>query len=407
MRILQINSVCGYGSTGRIVFDLQKEIENSGFEGLVCYGRGSAPEECNAYKFANKLDFYIHCFLARITDKSGLYSKKATLNLINKIKEYKPDIIHLHNIHGYYLNYEILFSFLNNYNVPIVWTLHDCWSFTGHCAYFSAKKCLKWQTECKNCAQLNNYPKSFKDNSENNFNLKEKLFKNTTKLTIVTPSEWLKKEVEHSFLKNHKTVVINNGIDTEIFKPTDSQFKEKNNLKNKKIILGVASIWEERKGLNDFLNLSEILPQNYEIVLVGTTEKQKKEISGKNVKNNILCINRTDSVKELAEIYSAADVFVNTTYEDNYPTTNLEALCCGTPVITYNTGGSPECIKLKDGFGEVTEPGDINGLLNCIINIENVCKKEEILNFRSNFDKTVCFKKYIELYKGILADERD
>ncbi len=393
MKIFQINSTCGYGSTGRIAVDILREVEKNGGEGIIAYGRNSAPPDVNSYKIGSELNVQIHGVLSRITDRQGFYSTGVTKKLIEKIKDYNPDIIHLHNIHGYYLNVSTLFKFLKEYNKPIVWTLHDCWAFTGHCAYFSFRGCEKWKTGCHRCPLKKDYPTSLVlDNSKKNYKQKKELFTMPSNITFVTPSVWLKELTEQSFLKKYPVKVINNGIDLNKFKPTESNFREKNNLQDKFVILGVASIWEERKGLKDFIKLSEMLSENEKIVLVGLDDAQLAILP-----ENIIGIKRTNSVEELAEIYTAADVFVNPTYEDNYPTTNLEAISCGTPVVTYITGGSPESVFEGNGF--CVPKGDVEGLFNAIKRVDG-CK----VSTKDFFDASKRYKEYVCLYNEILGD---
>lgn len=392
MRVFQINSTCGFGSTGRIAVDILKEVERNGGEGIIAYGRNSAPENINSYKITTETDVKLHGILSRITDRQGFYSTSATKRLVEKIREYNPDIIHLHNIHGYYLNVEILFNFLKEYNKPIVWTLHDCWAFTGHCAFFSFSECDKWQNECYACPQKKSYPTSLvMDNSRKNYKEKKELFTSPEKITLVTPSFWLKNLTEKSFLGKYPVKVINNGIDLTKFKKTESDFREKHNLQDKFIILGVASVWEERKGLKDFIELNEKLNEDRKIVLVGLNDAQLAQLP-----QNIVGIKRTNSIEELAEIYSAADVFVNTTYEDNFPTTNLEAISCGTPVITYNTGGSPESVDAGNGF--CVPQGDIDAVVEAIKKV-NGCA----VDTKDKFDASKRYKEYVDLYKEIIG----
>lgn len=334
MKILQIN-IFATLSTGRIAVDLYKTLVENGNEGCIAFARGSIEKDVPNIKIGSELDVKLHGIATRITDKTGFYSTKPTKKLIEQIKQYNPDIIHLHNIHGYYINIELLFDFLKDYNKPVIWTLHDCWAFTGHCAYFDLANCNKWKSHCEKCPQKKEYPKSlFLDNSYWNFNKKRELFCGVKNMTLVTPSKWLSELVKFSFLKEYPIEVINNGIDLSVFKPTESNIRKHYNLEDKFIILGVAGVWDKRKGLSDFIELSKNLDDRFRIVVVGVTEKQRQRLP-----KNMVGILRTHNVKELAQLYSAADVFVNPTYEDNFPTTNLEALACGTPVITYNTGG--------------------------------------------------------------------
>lgn len=243
-----------------------------------------------------------------------------------------------HKVHGYYINLEILFEYIKKKNIPVVWTFHDCWAFTGHCPYFELVHCEKWKTGCYDCEQKRHHPTSLVfDNSKWNWGKKKELFTEIPNLTIVTPSEWLAGLVRQSFFKGCRTEVINNGINLNDFKPTTGTIIDRLQIGNRKVILGVSSTWAKSKGLDDFIQLASLLPKTYVIVLVGLTKQQKEELP-----NTIVGIERTDSVKELAELYTLASVFVNPTYEDNYPTTNLESLACGTPVLTYRTGGSVE-----------------------------------------------------------------
>lgn len=362
MKVFQINTVCGVGSTGRIATDLYHVLKKEGHSCCIAYGRGKAPADVDSYKIGSTADFYLHTFFSRLTDGEGLFSEGATRRLLKKIQEYDPDIIHLHNIHGHYLNYPILFHFLQKYHKPVVWTLHDCWAFTGHCAYFDYVGCQLWQEGCQNCPQLKSYPQSYGiDHSAENYARKKELFTGIERLHIVTPSQWLADLVKKSFLKEYPVTVIHNGIDTSVFTPTESDFRKQHGLENKKILLGVASPWTPRKGLQDFIKLAPMLPENWKIVLVGLSKRQLAHLP-----SDILGLERTNNTKELAQIYTAADVFFNPTYEDNYPTTNLEAIACGTPVITYDTGGSPESAGDKAVILKKSQISQISSFLNLI-----------------------------------------
>lgn len=374
LKILFINTVCGVGSTGRICTDLADALTKQGHECKIAYGRGSLPDRYKIYavRIGNNLSVNLHAIKTRIFDRTGFGSVGATKKFITWVKEFDPDIIHLHNLHGYYINIEILFDYLKTCGKKVIWTLHDCWAFTGHCAHFAYAKCDKWQVGCNHCAEKKAYPKSaFLDRSKRNYEDKKHIFCNVPNMTIVTPSTWLADLVKQSYLKEYPVEVIYNGIDTDIFKPTQSDFREKYNLVNKKIILGVANVWNERKGFGDFIALSEKLDERTVIVLVGVTDKQIKSLP-----NKIIGINRTNSIKELASIYTAADVFMNLTYEDTYPTVNLEAQACGTPVITYATGGSVESVPREN----VVTIGDIDGLKYKISNDEIEVKNDLPLN---------------------------
>lgn len=396
MKVLQINSVCGIGSTGRIATDIHNMLIEQGHESYIAYGR-ELPKYCeNAIKIGTKYDNYKHVLLTRVFDKHGFGSKKATIEFINKVIKIDPDVIHLHNIHGYYINIEVLFNYLKEANKPVVWTLHDCWSFTGHCAYFDYVGCEKWKTGCYNCAEKKSYPTSrFVDNSTDNYNKKKDLFSGIKNLTLITPSKWLSELVNKSFLKCYNVEVINNGISTNIFKYRDTDFKRTYDIENKYMILGVASIWDRRKGLNDFLKLSKMLGEEYIIVLVGLNKSQLKMLSDY---KNIIGIAKTNNIDELVEIYSAADLFFNPTYEDNYPTTNLESLACGTPVVTYDSGGSPESINEECGY--VINPGNIEkvkSLLYSDLLDKNIKVKQNIKDISMVSNEYI--HKYISLVK--------
>jgi len=388
MKVFMINTVCGIKSTGRICTDLAQMLEAQGHQCLIAYGREHVPEKLNKYAFffGNKLSLKKDAVFTKLFDNAGFNSAAATNRLIRKIKEFDPDVIHLHNLHGCYVHVGRLFRFLQNYSKPVVWTLHDCWPFTGHCAYFSAADCQKWQHGCEKCVQSHTYPPSiWLDRSKENYRRKKQLFTKPENMTFVTPSKWLAELVQQSFLKDYPVKVIYNGIDVSVFKPEESNIREKYGLQHKKILLGVASSWDKRKGLADFLKLSGMLDDSYAIILVGLSSQQIAQLP-----SNVIGIARTNSTLELAQLYTAADVFVNLTYEDNYPTVNLEAQACGTPVITYRTGGSVESVPAEN----VVEQGDLEGLVEML-------KRESLSASGLDFDKQVLFEQYIALYEQL------
>lgn len=400
--VLQINVVSNWGSTGRIAEEIGQAIIVDGGRSYIAYSRGSSFSTSELVHIGNRFDVYWHVLETRLLDRNGLASKIATTNLIEKIKRIKPDIVHLHNLHGYYLNYRLLFKYLAETQTPLVWTLHDCWSFTGHCAYFSYVNCEKWKNSCSVCPQLDKYPISwFVDRSKQNYIDKRECFSGFKNLTLVPVSNWLSNLLEKSFLKNYPKEIIHNGIDIEVFNTRNISIDIRKKLCVDKcfVILGVASIWEERKGLNDFLQLRKLLSNDYLIILIGLTMKQIE-----NLPEGIVGISRTNCTKELADYYSIADVYVNPTWEDNYPTTNLEALACGTPVITYHTGGSVEAIDENTGF--IIEQGHVEGILQAVALIKkngkifytNACRNRAV----NLFDKNKCFEKYVQLYNRIL-----
>jgi putative colanic acid biosynthesis glycosyltransferase len=397
--ILQINSFANWGSTGRISEGIGRIIVDAGWASHIAYGRGVSSSSSVLYKIGSNLHVFFHIILTRFFDLNGSGSILSTRRLISYIEEVRPDIIHLHNLHGYYLNLRILFQWLKKSNIPIVWTLHDCWPFTGHCAYFDFVGCEKWVTQCYSCPQKNSYPRSFFiDRSKYNFNEKSELFAGELDLTIVTPSNWLSKLVKRSFLKAYEVNVFPNGIDLNTFNWHRIQTR---NVEKKHAfrIIGVASIWDKRKGLKDFLKLARILGEEYHFILVGVPKKKSR-----NFPDNIIAVNRTNNPLELAELYNESDVYVNPTYEDNFPTTNLEALACGLPVITYDTGGSAECLGENTGY--IVSKGDVEGLAAAIIDVKlktkdyfsNACS----IHAASNYDQEKMYRKYLELYNRIL-----
>lgn len=391
MKILMINVVCGVKSTGRICTDLAVQLEQQGHEVKIAYGRDTVPPQYErfAVRIGSNIDVKMHGLKARLFDGMGLGSITATEKFIEWVREYDPDVIHLHNIHGYYINVPVLFEYLRTCGKRIIWTMHDCWAFTGHCTYFDFENCNRWLTGCGGCPQKGVYPVLWgADRSAENFKLKRNLFTGLQDLTLVTPSLWLEKLVKASYMRQYPIQTIHNGVDTSIFKPTKSDIHEKLGLVGKKIILGVAAVWDRRKGLDDFIQLSELVDDSYAIVLVGLKEKQIEKLPEK-----IIGIRRTDSVAELVELYSAAYVFVNPTYEDNYPTTNLEAIACGTPVITYNTGGSPES---ANEYGITLKDKNANAIYDALSFVDSIPKSD------TSFSNEKTIEEYLALYKEIL-----
>lgn len=393
--ILSINS-CNFGSTGTIMRQLSSVAEENGFIAYkaVPYSRSNKPNKDDKTIFiGNIIERNIHLLLSKYTGYNGCFSHIGTYLFLRKVKKINPDVIHLHNLHNSYINLSMLFKFIKKHNIKTVWTLHDCWSFTGKCAYFDAVGCDKWQNMCHNCPQLSSYPISKPDKTQKMYKLKKKWFTGVRDMTIVTPSKWLADLVEKSFLKDYPVKVINNGIDLSVFRPTESDFRKVNNLEDKFVILGVASPWDYRKGLDVFVELSNKLDDSYGIVLVGLSKEQISSLP-----ENIIGIERTSSQDELAKIYSSADLFVNPTREDNFPTVNMEALACGTPVVTFNTGGSPE--SLNETCGIVVPCDDVDTMKNEIDNIRGngLFDKDKCVIRSKNYDKVKKFNEYINLY---------
>lgn len=361
-RYLFINSVAGFGSTGRIAADLCRELIAEGHQCLLAYGRDMVNcSDVPTIRIGSALDYELHGLMTRVTDKHGFGSKTATKRFLEAAQEYDPDILWLHNIHGYYLNIDLLFKWIKSRpNMQVKWTLHDCWSFTGHCAYFSFVGCERWKTGCHNCPQKSVYPASILlDNSKNNYIRKKNAFTGIPNMTLTVPSQWLANLVKQSFLREYPVEVRYNTIDTSIFKPTSGDFRKKYGLEDKKIILGVANVWEARKGLSDFLALAKMLDEQYQIVLVGLSPKQLQELP-----DNILGITRTNSAVELAEIYSAADVYVNPSREETFGLTTVEALSCGTVPIVYR---GTACEEITEKFGGIAVEPNVEAIYTAVI----------------------------------------
>lgn len=410
MKIVQINTVCNTGSTGKIAADLYYIAQKAGNTPFIAYGRGTSPKEINSFKIGNSLDFVQHVLINFFLGKSGFGSKAVTRRFLKWLDEIKPDILHLHNLHGFYIHVEMLFEYIKIHHIPVVWTLHDCWPLTGQCAHFDYAGCAKWQSACQKCPiYRSSYPYSlFRDNSRQNYELKKSAFTGVENMTIVTPSNWLADIVRKSFLKEYPVTIIPNGINLDIFKPAAPQFANTVfDIANStfvtvpKIILGVANVWTSRKGLDFFLRLSGLLDSSYHIVLIGVSQKQQKKLQ-KEYSGRITLLTRTANQHELAEWYRRAHVYMNPTLEDNFPTTNLEAMACGTPVITFNTGGSPESITEKCGI--IVEKGNMNQLKEAILSLD---KKTEITSLACRerameFNREIRFKEYLKLYNNSL-----
>ena len=348
MRALLINAVCGIRSTGRICTDLAKDLEDRGYEVKIAYGREKVPEQYQKYavRIGNTVDVYWHALMTRLFDGRGYWSRLATKRFLRWAEDYDPDILWLHNLHDYYINIEMLFDWIKSRpQMEVRWTQHDCWAFTGHCMHFTLAGCEQWKTHCSRCKKKIRFPKdSLFCRCKRNFERKRRAFSGVGKMTLITPSQWLADLIGQSFLAEYPVKVVHNTIDTNVFKPTPGDFRERYGLENKKIVLGVASAWSKGKGLDDFIKLSQMLDGSYAVVLVGLDKKQIRRLP-----KAIVGIEKTDDVTKLCSIYTAADVFVNPSREETFGMTTVEAQACGTSAIVYKGTACEEVVKAYGG----------------------------------------------------------
>ena len=393
LKIVQINTVPN-GSTGTIMMSIHKQLTKDGYDSYVDWGRGRKAENDHEIYMNDKLGVYFHAIYSRLTGKTGFASKRATRKLLKKLDKIKPDVIHLHNLHGYYINIKLLFNYIKKNNIKTVWTLHDCWAFTGHCAYFESIRCQCWKGE--KCKNIKAYPKSFVNTSKWNYAKKNQLIGGINELTIITPSNWLRTLVRKSFLSNRKCIVINNGIDITKFyinKELRSKFRNKYNLNNKVVILGVAYPWTEHKGLYDFYELANHIDDSkYKIVLVGIKKDQADAVP-----KNILHLEKTKDTTELLEIYNGSDIFYNPTRGDNYPTVNIEATSCGLPIIVNKVGGAHEISKYNDRVVAIRPDLSIDKLIELIDKITNNSK-------RTNKNEDISIEKMVKEYELVYIE---
>lgn len=409
MKLVQINTVCNT-SVGHIMGNIQKAAVVAGFETLSIYGRRKGYKDIPCLKVGNGFSFWTHVILTSVTDLHGLGSYYVTKKIIKVLKNEKPDIIHLHNIHGYYLNYRLLFDYLkNHYKGQVVWTLHDCWAYTGHCAYYTGAGCNKWVDGCYSCQEKGEYPISLIfDGSKYNYKTKRESFTGLKNLTIIVPSKWLEGQVKKSFLKDYPVRVISNGIDFEVFHPVqDADIRKRFNIPdNKKILLGVALYWNKRKGLDDFIKLAKILPEEYVIVLVGVSARQRKALP-----DNVIGISRTDNQRELTALYTEANIFINPSVEETFSMVTVESMACGTPVIVLDTSAVCELVNEKCGVvlhKGAERPVSANLYMDAINEIDSRMRADEITadTVIQNALKYAVINqtdKIIDLYKNITA----
>ena len=402
-KLLQINSCVALFSTGQLVENIGKEAMIKGWESYVAYGRAAGPSQSQIFRIGNETDVKFHALQSKLFDMHGLGSKNATEKLIKQITLINPDIIQIHNIHGYYLNYEIFFKYLSEANIPIVWSLHDCWPMTGHCSHFSQVNCDKWKTKCYACPLYRSYPESWLDKSERNFRLKKSLFTNIRNVTMISASKWLGSVIQESYLSEYPLKIIPNGIDTNVFSPrtNNQEIRKRYHLENKFVIMGVGSMWGAEKGLYDYYKLNSILNDDFIIVMVGLSEIQIK-----NLPKGIIGISRTNNNEELAQLYSSADVITSLSYLEAFGLTPVEGFACGTPAIVYNCTSTPELITPEIGL--VVEPGNIEGIFTAIKTIKENGKLYYSENCREQaialYKKEDRFGNYITLYEEIMKN---
>jgi glycosyltransferase involved in cell wall biosynthesis len=400
--LFQINVDANNGSNGSIARDIGTIALSKGWKSYIAFGRRSIPCDSELIRIGNKADLFVHGLLTRFFDMHGLGSVFATKRLIRQMKRIKPDIVHLHNIHGYFLNYKLLFEYLNKEQIPVVWTFHDCWPFTGHCGHFTNVQCFRWLRECGDCPMKKRYPASlWLDRSRQNFQLKKRLFTTPAvdKLYITTVSEWLKSLVEQSFFAKYPIHVIFDGIDTESFIPRESNLRQQYGLQDKFVLISAAANWSKSKGWDDYIKLSTILPNDCVIMLLGVTPEQQRSLP-----TNIIGVQRVEGKSKLAEYYSMGDILLNLSYQETFGMTTAEAMACGTPGISYNVTACPELISPETGL--VVEPGNMDQILSAIATIKqngkhhysDACRKRVL----DNFDFKKVNHRFFEIYDEIL-----
>jgi len=400
MRIFQLNTFCGVKSTGRIALEIARLVEVDGGACKIGYGVPGVPPEAEPYAFriGTPIERKLHGAMRKLMDAEGYGSYFATRALIRELEGFRPDLIHLHNLHGCYLHLPTLFAYLKSARLPVVWTLHDCWPFTGHCAYFDYCGCDSWKTECKSCPQQRSYPICIGlDGSSRNYRMKKRLFAPLERLTFVAPCEWMKQPLSRSFLQTHPVRVIYNGVNRSDFHPVQSDLRQRYELGNRRVVLAVASEWDERKGLNFLIEAAGRMGEGYRFVVIGLSEAQIRELP-----KGMIGIAHTESLEELASWYTTADCFANPTMEDNMPMVNLEALACGTPIAVFRTGGCPEALTPECGV--VVPKGNVEALCEGIRTLcgEKPGRTQACLRRAEAFDAQNTFQAYLSLYKELL-----
>ena len=397
MRVLQLNVTFGVGSTGRIVQDIHNFLLRKKIESFVIYGRNRYAEDPFAFYIGSKVSFYIDALLTRITGFVGYFSYFYTIMIIRKIKSLQPDIIHLHNIHGYYLNIPMLLRFLITYDKKVVWTLHDEFMYTGKCAY--TQECSKYLSTCQQCPLVKEYPKSFLfDWTRAMFLHKKRLLSNISHISFVTPSNWLASRTRGSIIKSHSISVINNGINTKVFKKTpSSQLDKFVNDDDVTVLALIANLDDNNKGHHWIKSMADYIREKnnngqIHFIVVG---------SGKTKYNHELIkyIDRTNNVVDLVKLYNSADFYLILSEFENYPTVCLEASAINLPIIGFDVGGVRESIANVPY--KLFPHGD-----ESLIKFVSLLKKNNLKNFESpnikNIDYTTMTLEYLRLYRGLL-----
>lgn len=402
-KIVQINSTANWGSTGRIAEQIGALCLARGWQSCIAYGRHNAISHSQLIRIGSPVSRAWHLLESRLLDNHGMGSRYATKQLVQRLEEIDPDIIHLHNLHGYYINYPILFDYLKRSRAKVVWTLHDCWSFTGHCAHFMTTGCDKWRSECRDCNFKHEYPKSWWEHSHRNFLLKRDLFTALGDRVVIVPvSQWLAEVASKSLFRHMKIKPIYNGVDTAVFSDIKgTELRQHLGIEHRFMVVGVATKWTEKKGWSDYMELRRRLPEEVAIVLVGVSESQRESLP-----QGIIGIERTTSQQELAEIYAAADVVLSLSRQETFGLTIAESMACGTPAVVYGVTAMPELITPDTGI-VVERVGDIEGVINAINKIKS-CGKAHFTeacrrHAEEHFDKNMCFEKYLELYDELLT----
>lgn len=396
-KLIQINTVCNT-STGKIMGAIQRKANEAGYRTISLVGRRKVFKDVACEKFGNFLSFWIHVAITTLFDRQGFGSYFVTRRLVRRLRQENADIIHLHNLHGYYLNLPVLFDYLaHEFSGQVFWTFHDCWPITGHCPHFAAKKCFKWRAECGHCPSKREYPISLVlDASTRNYRDKKRLFGSLQRLVITTPSDWMADWVKESFLSKYPVITIHNGIDLNMFSyhQPDQDFYIKYGMDaTKKILLGVAGIWETRKGLKDFLELADALPDEYQIVLVGVSARQIRSLP-----RNIIGIQRTENVGELVLFYSAASIFINPSLEESFSLVTVEAIACGTPVVVLDTSAVKELVCEQNGI--VLGRHNAEDYLQAIRAIEmRQVSREDVSKTAQKYDTNVMSERFMQLYQ--------